>query len=1080
MQDKINSLNILKQTLTGVGYNSSNSIKLFNGTDNNQSITASTSKCNLINNSVNDSGDDENGNIMMNKPSDHNNSNADNCSPLTASWHQHVYSKPPRKPTPFLIANILGLTNCDKDYNSSTVENKNCKKDKKRNNSNDKVDSNCGNNINNMDKIGTLSTTKGFTKPTTGKNKSKSAKNGENKCLKSTSKLSSSKTSCDNSNNSNINLMSATTTAANSNSVSKKLSETNNSTSSKFNSLIKSKLDVNSNNNNSNNNIKSIDPYCLVSHLNFMDSKLSKKTPKNKSSKSDDKPKKGRTKATPTPKGATPTPQENAKNVKEKSKKTFVPPATTKLASLASLLPPPPPPLPVPLPPLSVVSSSNHASEFKVPLDQSLATPDQPLNLSCGSLNDCRRKSSSGKQLNSKAGSSEMLEGYQSSALDLSKCRSSPTTGSNLTTVSPTTLASTSSSSLSSLSSSSPTSSSSFSPSPSSLHLKSSSSSSLPLSKPLSSSTLSGSLESTTFNQNNDPILKVNSKSSPNRTNRISPLSSLSSSVNHLTVNSSSNPPATVKLNTKVTSSSSSSSSSLTSIDSLKLTVKPAIALSKRPVNNLDTNILDFSSLQHLTKSNSTSDYLKGESTVFTYSSSSSSSSSCSSSSLIPGKGVKRKKDSCKSKASSLSSSVNNHETNSFLGEGQNDVNNLISSVANGTISMSKDKLLENSLISNDNSNDSHLSNHSMESEFTGRFNEDSMGDATSPGDKSRKKKARTTFTGRQIFELEKQFEIKKYLSSSERAEMARRLQVTETQVKIWFQNRRTKWKKQEGITNAQAAEHRVTGGDKNSTSGESHKKKSKSSKNGSSTVASTVMQQSSSACSDTCEDVDMMDMESTNNSNSSFISASCTKMGSEDDENKLNSAQNLTSRATLKADFDLKKDGSGINEEQLNKLSNTMFDDTDEVDFDDDEDSLAPLRIAESEDISDEEGDDEETGKPSNDSNRDTISCRLNVYNQDEPEEEEKDQNSDHNDENGDHEEDDTDDRKENDKPELMAESKVAESKGCTEPKFDDDNLNHLQQQQSNLVKCLTKLNEMPSTENRVLDNKNDDYNSS
>ncbi|EJW86990.1 hypothetical protein WUBG_02098, partial [Wuchereria bancrofti] len=58
--------------------------------------------------------------------------------------------------------------------------------------------------------------------------------------------------------------------------------------------------------------------------------------------------------------------------------------------------------------------------------------------------------------------------------------------------------------------------------------------------------------------------------------------------------------------------------------------------------------------------------------------------------------------------------------------------------------------------------------------------------------------KARTTFTGRQIFELEKQFEKKKYLSSCERGELAKLLNVTETQVKIWFQNRRTKWKKGE------------------------------------------------------------------------------------------------------------------------------------------------------------------------------------------------------------------------------------------------------------------------------------------
>ena len=48
----------------------------------------------------------------------------------------------------------------------------------------------------------------------------------------------------------------------------------------------------------------------------------------------------------------------------------------------------------------------------------------------------------------------------------------------------------------------------------------------------------------------------------------------------------------------------------------------------------------------------------------------------------------------------------------------------------------------------------------------------------------SNKKKMRTTFTGKQIFELEKSFETKKYLSSAERAEMAASLQVTQQQVK--------------------------------------------------------------------------------------------------------------------------------------------------------------------------------------------------------------------------------------------------------------------------------------------------------
>ncbi|UJR09969.1 hypothetical protein I4U23_014193 [Adineta vaga] len=72
-------------------------------------------------------------------------------------------------------------------------------------------------------------------------------------------------------------------------------------------------------------------------------------------------------------------------------------------------------------------------------------------------------------------------------------------------------------------------------------------------------------------------------------------------------------------------------------------------------------------------------------------------------------------------------------------------------------------------------------------------------------------KKTRTTFTGKQIYELEKKFVDKKYLSPTERAEMASLLTVTETQVKIWFQNRRTKWKKIENVSNDVVAEHKLT-----------------------------------------------------------------------------------------------------------------------------------------------------------------------------------------------------------------------------------------------------------------------------
>ncbi|XP_019740770.1 homeobox protein Nkx-6.3 [Hippocampus comes] len=59
-----------------------------------------------------------------------------------------------------------------------------------------------------------------------------------------------------------------------------------------------------------------------------------------------------------------------------------------------------------------------------------------------------------------------------------------------------------------------------------------------------------------------------------------------------------------------------------------------------------------------------------------------------------------------------------------------------------------------------------------------------------------RKKHTRPTFSGHQIFALEKTFEQTKYLAGPERARLAYSLGMTESQVKVWFQNRRTKWRK--------------------------------------------------------------------------------------------------------------------------------------------------------------------------------------------------------------------------------------------------------------------------------------------
>ena len=110
-----------------------------------------------------------------------------------------------------------------------------------------------------------------------------------------------------------------------------------------------------------------------------------------------------------------------------------------------------------------------------------------------------------------------------------------------------------------------------------------------------------------------------------------------------------------------------------------------------------------------------------------------------------------------------------------------------------------------------DNNNNSNKNNSNNDCEEEDSNSDTAENSSENPEPKRKYPRERTTFTAAQLKFLEELFRVKKYLTLIERSKVATHLELSEKQVKTWFQNRRTKYRRQkQGINSAVIAHNAI------------------------------------------------------------------------------------------------------------------------------------------------------------------------------------------------------------------------------------------------------------------------------